>query len=114
MRFADVGPSDVTLHLSLDPADAATADTLTAFREAVSEATGVRHPVHDRYRFHISLAYQRVWMDADERSLFEGFVRGVEDELRSGFGELVLGPPQLTLFDDMFAFPRYRPGTGGA
>ena len=114
MRFADVGPSDVTLHLRLDPATDATRAALATFREAVSAATGIRHPVHDRYRFHISLAYQRIWMDADERRAFEGFVDGAAASLGEAFGELVLGPPRLTLFDDMFAFPEQRPGDGGA
>jgi len=113
MRFDDVGPSDVTFHLRISPGDDATAAALAAFRGAVSAATGVRHPVHDRYRFHISLAYQLRWMDGGERRAFDAFVRGVEDELAGGFGELLLGPPQLVLFDDMFDFPTTRPGTGG-
>lgn len=114
MRFDDAGPSDVTFHLRLSPADAATRDSLAAFREAVSAATGVRHPVHDRYRFHLSLAYQRVWMSPGERRVFEALMDELETELGRGFGELVLGPPQLVLFDDMFAFPTQRSGTGGA
>ncbi len=114
MRFDGVGPSDVTFHLRVRPADAATRDALADFREAVSTATGVRHPTHDRYRFHLSLAYQRVWMDGDEQRAFGAFARGLETELERGFGELTLGPPQLALFDDMFAFPTRRSGIGGA
>ena len=113
MQFDDVGPSDVTLHLRVSPADDATGDALAAFREAASAATGVRHPVHDRYRFHLSLAYQLAWMDRKERRAFDAFAGGVEAELGREFGVLVFGAPQLVLFDDMFAFPTRRSGTGG-
>ena len=109
MRFSDLGPDHTTVHLRLDPADAATADALGRYREQASRATGIRHPGHDAYRFHISLAYWRRALRDDERAEQSDLVDRWQTWLARDFGTLRLGPPHLALFEDMFAFPSRRP-----
>jgi len=108
VRFARFGPIRTTLHAVVVPADQATRDGLSAFREAVAQITGVRHPNHDHYTFHVSLAYLLFEMTSDEKCAFERFAADEEERLRASFGELRLGSPELVFFDTMAEFPTVR------
>ena len=108
VRFERIGPIHTTLHAVVVPADAATRDALSAFREAAAEATGVRHPNHDHYAFHVSLAYLLYEMTDDEQRAFDRFATGEAERLRGSFGELRLGFPELVFFDTMAEFPTVR------
>ena len=44
--------------LRLVPADTGTAEALGTYRNRLSQATGVRFPDHEDYRYHITFAYQ--------------------------------------------------------
>ena len=104
---------DHTLRLHLQPADEQHAAALQAFREAASRVTGVRHPVHDRYAFHVSLAYPLVILDPDQEAQHRAVEADVTPRLRERLGRVTLDAPYLSLFADMFAFPRQRPGGEG-
>ncbi len=108
MGFAEIGPLGVSLHVILDPADEVVVSTLAGFREAVSLATAIRHPNHDSYRFHISLAYRIAAFDERETADFEAFRAANSRLLARSFGTLTLPQPELTYFDDMFSFPTER------
>jgi hypothetical protein len=92
------------LWLTLEPADEATAVALRAYRNAVAEATGVRFPDHDRYRFHLSLAYRLIELDADEEAALAALARSWVPQLQAAGASIALPPPVLTGFDDMFRF----------
>jgi hypothetical protein len=57
MAYTGLAVSDVGFGFGLKPADAATHEAIWAFRNAIAEATGVRFPNHNDYKFHISLGY---------------------------------------------------------
>jgi hypothetical protein len=100
---------DHTLRLHLEPDGDAEEAALHTFREAASQATGVRHPVHDRYGFHVSLAYPLVLFSEEQRAAYIRFEQEVTPRLRQRLGRVQLGAPYLSLFENMFAFPRIRP-----
>lgn len=92
------------LMITLQPATAAVAAGLRAYRDALAAATGVRAPDHDRYGFHISLAYRLIELeDAEQRALAD-FAAGWTARVRAAAAEVALGRPTLTFFDDMFRF----------
>ena len=108
MRVAGLGPPDTTVHLQLKPADDTTAEALQTFRDRIAAVTGVRHPVHAVYRFHISLSYALEVFDASDRAAFRRFGDEVMQRLDRTLDDVQLDEPQLVFFDDMFAFPTRR------
>jgi hypothetical protein len=111
MRVTGLGElgGDHTLHLRLEPVDEATAGSLGAFREAVSRATQIRHPGHERYFFHVSLAYPLRALNEAEGQDYPQFEAEESERLRRQPDEVTLGRPYLSCFEDMAGFPRRRP-----
>lgn len=99
---------DHTLRLILEPDGQEQAAALGTFREAAADASGVRHPVHDRYRFHMSLAYPLVILEADQIDAFRRFEADVTPGLRRRLAHVELGAPYLSRFETMFDFPKER------
>lgn len=113
MRFGGLGPFHTTLHVLLDPADWATRKALAGLREEISRVTGVRHPTHDGYRFHVSLAYLLQPLSTQDKSDFLSYTAEIESRLEAVFSTLRLGQPELVLFEDMHDFvepPRRETG----
>jgi hypothetical protein len=110
MTVLGLGPlrADLTLHVHLEPADAETGDCLAAFREEVSRRTGIRHPSHDSYFFHISLAYPIRELSGAEGESCARFLTSESATLRETHAEVHLEVPHLAFFDDMHAFPERR------
>lgn len=104
MELAGLGSFEVGLNLELRPADEVSAAGLADFREAVARATGIRHPGFERYAFHLSLAYLLYELDGEELADYRELAAETEARLAQSFGVLELGRPQLTFFEDMFAF----------
>jgi hypothetical protein len=103
VRVTGIGHPN-NLWLSLEPADEATAVALRAYRNAVAEATQVRFPDHERYRFHLSLAYRLIELEADEEEALAALVHTWQPQLRAAGASIALPPPVLTGFDDMVRF----------
>lgn len=100
------------LWLTLQPADDSTGAALRAYRDAVANATGVRFPDHDTYRFHLSLAYRLIALDPDEEQQLAALVRTWQPRLQAAGNRIALPPPLLTGFDDMTRFvPLTQPDT---
>lgn len=102
MRFK--GVSQHSLALYLEPADEETAVSLRTYRQAVSEKTAVRFADHDTYQYHISIAYRLYHLTDAEEAALEAQVHAANQILHKHFGLFQPPPPQLTFFDDMFAF----------
>jgi hypothetical protein len=75
--------------------------SLLALREELSEATGIRHPNHDSFKFHITLAYiTRVLSEEEKRDI--KFV--VEEILANAPDDVDFTEVSLCSFEDMQAF----------
>lgn len=102
MRFVEV--TQYTATLNLTPADEETAVSLQTYRNQIAAATGVRFPDHDSYQYHISTAYRLINLTTAEETQLAATLQPINDTLRTRFGLFAPPPPQLTFFDDMFAF----------
>ncbi|MGC1302964.1 MAG: DUF1868 domain-containing protein, partial [Caulobacteraceae bacterium] len=96
--------SPITLHLR--PADAGEAAKLKQVRDRIADALKMRAPDHDRYRFHITIAYQIEWFTRAEQAEYEAALLRWRDGLTSAGAVFELGAPEYCVFEDMFAFQR--------
>lgn len=78
------------------------------WRDEVSLLTGLRFPGHDRYRFHISLAYGIKMPSPDESDYLEDLKARFDCMCRKDVFEFSIPEPSLTFFDDMFFFNKHR------
>lgn len=92
------------LSFRLSPADEDTYRALHDYRGRIAAATGVRYPDHDTYEFHLTLAYNLITLSDDENRAFAEWKLNLGEALRCDIGVFDTGTPQLTFFDDMFAF----------
>ena len=97
-------PSTGGLSLYIEPADDETDAALSAYRNQIADVTGVRHPDHETYRYHISLAYRLIVLTDAEQQVHEQLLQAYERQIRANLGRFRVGPPQLTFFDTMFEF----------
>jgi hypothetical protein len=92
--------------IPLRPLNDQMARDLAVLRDRLAEAMKLRFKDHDHYQFHMTIAYQIAWFDADEQ-------RAYQDARSQWFLKLVqacpvieLGAPEYCVFQDMFAFER--------
>jgi hypothetical protein len=90
--------------LRIKPANDETKQAIKVCREALSEITGIRHPVHESYHFHITLSYKVIHLDDDQQVELEQTCKGIEARLRETFRTLEHGAVEFCVFDDMFEF----------
>jgi hypothetical protein len=92
------------LVIKLEPANSETSQSLQRFREEYSQETGIRFPNHDRYTYHISLAYNLLQLTADEERMIHSVQQEVQSTLAKRYPSIALDEPHLTYFEDMFRF----------
>jgi hypothetical protein len=97
-------PKIADFSIRLDPADAAQNTQLRALRDRLSALLQIRAPGHDRYRFHITLAYLIQWLTPDETDTVQQLFRRWLAQIGAATPEFVIGPPAFCTFRDMFAF----------
>ena len=105
MLFNTLRDYETTIKPYLMPGDVETAIYLHDLREKVARLTGIRHPGHDVYRFHISTAYQLYALEPSEAEELERFLTHWDRVFKIEFGVLYLKEPKLVFFPDMFSFP---------
>ena len=104
MHYAYLDPISCALYL--EAADVETTNALRRYREQLAQATGIRFPDHDRYQFHISLAYRLIELSDEEQTELDALLARLDQRLQQSFGLFEAPPPTLTFFDDMFDFVR--------
>lgn len=107
MRFDSLNV-DTGISITLYPASYDDDKRIRDWRDIASETIGIRFPGHDRYRFHIGIAYGiRVPRQVEAFCLEK--IRDSFNEacLREKF-EFDLPDPELTFFENMFFFSRER------
>lgn len=108
MRVDTSPPSDSEnpLTIRLLPVDAAEDARLRALRNRLSELLEIRSASHDRYRFHITLAYLIQHLDAGEQREFRATYAEIHAELARRCPVIELGQPEYCSLEDMFHFKR--------
>lgn len=78
-------------------------DRMRRLRDRLSETLQIRHPQHDTYVFHLSIAYLIRHPTDFERNELSAMLNGVLSGMPSEFS---LGAPEFCRFEDMFEFRR--------
>ncbi|WP_049973745.1 DUF1868 domain-containing protein [Azospirillum sp. B4] len=103
---AEPAAGEGPLTMRLLPADAAEDRKLRILRERLSTCLDIRAPGQERYRFHITIAYQVDWLTAAEDQDFRAALRLWKARLLDASPLILLGPPEYCTLKDMFAFQR--------
>ena len=100
MQVTGVRPLGLTLK-GVTPED----DRIVAmWRDAFAEAFGYRHPDHDSYEFHITLAYIVRWLDPSCLPRWQTVLDECLEDLRSAAPVIEMRPPAFCEFRDMKQF----------
>lgn len=103
LRIAGWQPLVNGIALKLAPATTAEEIRLRSLRDRLSHLLQIRHPGHEDYVFHVSIAYLIRYPDDVQQTALSAMLF----ELLSGLpAEFELGAPEFCRFDDMFAFHR--------
>ncbi len=80
---------------------AADRHAMAEWRNRFAEAFGYRHPDHDSYEFHITMAYMIDWIDDDAIPAWTAMLNDVAAEIRVAAPVLELRAPAFCSFADM-------------
>lgn len=75
-----------------------------ALRDTLTAQFGYRHPDHDDYIFHITLAYLKDWLPADAGTTYLSAFAEIGRAFAAEIETLELGAPALCEFSDMTEF----------
>jgi len=104
--MAEPAVAETPFAIGLVAADDRTERSLRRLRDRLSLTLGIRHPHHDRYRFHVTLGYQFAPLTETE---LEGYRRRLARwriQLAKQAPVITFGAPEFCRFGDMFAFKR--------
>ncbi|QDZ00697.1 DUF1868 domain-containing protein [Nitratireductor mangrovi] len=92
--------------LGLVVAGATDADekAIRGWRDRLTALFDYRHPDHDEYVFHVTLAYQTAWLPADAGAAYRPALAEITRRIVEAAPTLELGPPEFCVFDDMKEF----------
>jgi hypothetical protein len=103
----DTHPLGGSVGIPMQPIDDATKHRLAALRDTLAEITGLRRADHESYRFHLSIAYLREALRADERAELDQ-ARRIWARSINAAGPVVISSVAFCSFEDMFAFRELR------
>ncbi|WP_018181686.1 DUF1868 domain-containing protein [Kaistia granuli] len=112
--FQDAGPFRVevvdVVPTGLTVAGATDADRrcMKAWRDRLADTFGYRHPDHDDYVFHVTLAYMIDWLPDDRLPAWQALFDDCRALLAREAPVLELDPPSFCSFDDMNHFEVLR------
>lgn len=96
-------PLEDGIALKVVPATSMEERRIRGLRDRLSELLRMRHPGHDTYSFHVSLAYMLRHLSPEQHHNISSFLDGYLSKFPRTFE---LGAPEFCVFDDMFAFDR--------
>ena len=94
--------------IRLVPVTEADAQELRRFRDECPAAMGIRHTIHDTYKYHLSMAYLTTSATDEEEAQLQAFAGRATAYIKFRRFEFTITPPCLTFFDNMFKFNPYR------
>lgn len=90
--------------LVVEGVGAADRQAMAVWRDAFARCFGYRHPDHDNYRFHITMAYMLDWIDDAALPAWQGMLAEVHDDIAQRAPVLELRAPAFCSFADMNRF----------
>ena len=90
--------------LRMKPVDEAETSKLRGLRDRLAEVYRFRAGDHDRYEFHITVAYPMAVLSDEEKVTYLALLRRHLPLIASAAPVLELGPPEFCTFKDMYRF----------
>lgn len=103
MCVRGMDPLETGMGIHLEPRTAVEGARLRSVRNRLAEALDLRHPGHESYGLHFSIAYLLRHLSEEQKAELSGLVL---DHLEDAPVEFELGVPEFCTFEDMFAFKR--------
>lgn len=100
MRIKEVTPLGVTVVGATTEDEAA----IQSLRDALTAPFSFRHPDHDDYTFHITLAYLKAWLPAGAEAIYLPALAELTRVFAADVDMIELGLPAFCEFDDMTEF----------
>ncbi|WP_240230459.1 DUF1868 domain-containing protein [Devosia lacusdianchii] len=94
--------------LVVEGATAADRHAMADWRNAFADIFGYRHPDHDSYQFHITMAYLIDWLDDAVLPSWQTMLDEVAEDIRRRAPVLELRAPAFCSFEDMNWFEELR------
>lgn len=96
-------PLEIGIGVRLDGRTPAEAERLRSLRNKLADKLNIRHPIHDEYGFHLSVAYLLRHLTHQQNQELEGLLLRHFEEMSKSFE---LAAPEFCAFENMFAFKR--------
>lgn len=103
MRISGYTPRVDGIGLHLEPVNDVEEVRIRSLRDRLSNELQIRHPSHQAYVFHMSIAYFIRFPSDDERSAVDAMLFNHFQDMPT---EFELAAPEFCFFDDMFEFRR--------
>lgn len=103
MCVQGIDPLEIAIGIRLGFRDAEEEARLRELRARLSHMLKLRHPGHDSYGLHLSMAYLLRHLTDDQKTELS---RLILDHLKDAPVNFELGAPEFCTFEDMFAFKR--------
>lgn len=103
MKFDCVSISKTCMLVRLQPADEEQNRILRQFRDRSAENVGVFFPGHEKYTFHITLAYTRILPEGEAAQKLEALKERINAYLAQQ-PEFWTAEPYMAYYDDMLRF----------
>lgn len=107
MKFDKVSWGTGCMIVKLLPADEEQSRILWDFRDSAAEEIGFRLPKHEKYRFHISLAYTRIVPEGEDVKPANELIE-MMDKYISEQPIFEIDPPYMAFYNDMYYFSPVR------
>ena len=107
MQFSHVQNGQGAFTIRLRSADAEQEKILRDYRDNVAAAIGFRLPGHEKYGFHITLAYTRIIAEGEDIAREERMVEQMNEYIKT-IPPFEIDPPYMAFYDDMLAFSRKK------
>ncbi|MFD1886552.1 DUF1868 domain-containing protein [Paenibacillus wenxiniae] len=90
--------------IRLEPATAAAAQRLAAYREQLAQATGIRHTDHNDYAFHLTFSYQLAALHPDQEAVAQRICSEYTEMMKREAIVFKLPEPVFAIFNDMLHY----------
>lgn len=104
-RTFKVKPVQITsMGLTLEGATADDKQALKDFRDQLADCFGYRHPNHETYTFHVTMAYLIKFMPPEKAKLHAQSIQALSDDFVQRVSIIELGTSDFCTFEDMNHF----------
>jgi hypothetical protein len=98
MKVSSVGRTKYSINVQLTPETAEEEGRLKDLRNRLSDYLGIRHPQHDSFTFHLTLAYLLRWLDDGQKQELDALL---QEHFETMPAQMELGRPTFCTFQNM-------------